>query len=475
MVKLWNQTHSVMVYNCLYYLCCFLYFVGFTMHMFHMVFSACMHALYCVIANLYYTISMFIYTQQLTSVTISCQLLIARYVLTIFSLTLEMDNCPICSRSVLAHSKKVKCAVCYCYYHIKCISLNHEDQNYIEVNLFSWYCCNCLSKIFPFNHIEGDDIFISEINNMDIDTKIIESLSESLFNPLELNNDDIYSPLCDVDPDANYFNELNAHISQNCNYYYEHSFSTIIQTRFKNMIDLNVFSLCHINIRSMKANLTSFEICLQNLEFEFSVIGITETWLTDSNSDLYNINGFNFVETHRTGRSGGGVGIFLRNNILYQIRSDLTLNNEFIESIFIEIDKDLFNKNWNIIIGVIYRPPNTDLKLFSDDINELLDTLEREHKYCYLMGDYNINLLNYNKHAETTSFIDILYAHSFLSLINRPTRVAKESATLVDKYSLLMHCIKIKSRAKSLSNEQYVFVGGNISFLCVLSCISEEA
>ena len=43
------------------------------------------------------------------------------------------------------------------------------------------------------------------------------------------------------------------------------------------------------------------------------------------------------------------------------------------------------------------------------------------------------------------------------------------------KYSLLMHCIKIKSRAKSLLNEQYVFVGGNISFLCVLSCISEEA
>ena len=37
------------------------------------------------------------------------------------------------------------------------------------------------------------------------------------------------------------------------------------------------------------------------------------------------------------------------------------------------------------------------------------------------------------------------------------------------------HRIKIKSPAKSLSNEQYVFVGGNISFLCVLSCSSEGA
>ena len=39
------------------------------------------------------------------------------------------------------------------------------------------------------------------------------------------------------------------------------------------------------------------------------------------------------------------------------------------------------------------------------------------------------------------------------------------SETTDNKYSLLMHCIKIKSRAKSLLNEQYVFVGGNIYFL----------
>ena len=44
-----------------------------------------------------------------------------------------------------------------------------------------------------------------------------------------------------------------------------------------------------------------------------------------------------------------------------------------------------------------------------------------------------------------------------------------------DKYSLLMHCIKIKSPAKFLLNEQYVFVGGNIYFLCVISCSFEEA
>ena len=84
-----------------------------------------------------------------------------------------------------------------------------------------------------------------------------------------------------------------------------------------------MFSLCHINIRSQKANLKSFEICLENLQFNFSIIRITETWLNDYNCDLYSLNGYNFVEAHKSGRSGGGVGIFLVNDIPYQKRPDL--------------------------------------------------------------------------------------------------------------------------------------------------------
>ena len=43
--------------------------------------------------------------------------------------------------------------------------------------------------------------------------------------------------------------------------------------------------------------------------------------------------------------------------------------------------------------------------------------------------------------------------------------------------STVYWCIasKLKSPVKFLLNEQYIFVGGNISFLCVLSCSSEEA
>ena len=72
---------------------------------------------------------------------------------------------------------------------------------------------------------------------MDFELKTMEDLSAKLFNPFEINNNDIYYPLCDIDPDAHYFNESDAHISQNCNYYYEHSFLSVIQSMFPNIID----------------------------------------------------------------------------------------------------------------------------------------------------------------------------------------------------------------------------------------------
>ena len=230
---------------------------------------------------------------------------------------MNMDKCPICSRSILSHARKINWFICCFYYHMKCISLDPNDLSNIELNRSSWYCCNCITAIFPFIHIANNELFIFEVNSMDFELKTIEDLSVKLFNPFEINNDDIYYPLCDIDPDAHYFNELNAHISQNCNYYYGHSFSSVIQCRFPNIIDHKVFSLCHINIRSQKANLRSFEMCLENLQFNFSVIGISETWLNDYNCDLYNINGYNFVEAHRSGRAGGEVGIFLVNDIIY--------------------------------------------------------------------------------------------------------------------------------------------------------------
>ena len=48
------------------------------------------------------------------------------------------------------------------------------------------------------------------------------------------------------------------------------------------------------------------------------------------------------------------------------------------------------------------------------------------------MGDYNINLLNNDKNTPTSDFVELKHFYSFLSLINRSTRITETSATLID-------------------------------------------
>ena len=88
-----------------------------------------------------------------------------------------------------------------------------------------------------------------------------------------------------------------------------------------------------------------------------------------------------------------------------------------IESLFIEIDKSVFKKKKNIIVGVIYRPPNTDIKLFDEYVKQCLNQIKTEKKVAYLLGDFNINLLNSDKHAATQDFIDNLFSYAFLPQI----------------------------------------------------------
>ena len=65
-------------------------------------------------------------------------------------------------------------------------------------------------------------------------------------------------------------------------------------------------------------------------------------------------------------------------------------------------------------------------------MENFLIQLRNEDKCCYLMGDFTMNLLNYGRHSNTTDFVDILHANSFMSLINGPTRVKQKAATLID-------------------------------------------
>ena len=68
-----------------------------------------------------------------------------------------------------------------------------------------------------------------------------------------------------------------------------------------------------------------------------------------------------------------------------------------------------------LIIGVIYRPPNQDISSFNEKMSNIVNVVRMENKTCYLHGDYNINILNYESHAETAQFVDMMSSNGFFA------------------------------------------------------------
>ena len=64
--------------------------------------------------------------------------------------------------------------------------------------------------------------------------------------------------------------------------------------------------------------------------------------------------------------------------------------------------------------------------------NKLLQNISKEQKFVFLLGDFNVNLLNYNEHNQANEFLDSLVLNSFMPLILQPTRITSHSNTLID-------------------------------------------
>ena len=69
----------------------------------------------------------------------------------------------------------------------------------------------------------------------------------------------------------------------------------------------------------------------------------------------------------------------------------------------------------NVIVVCIYCHPHMDLSEFNDYyVNNLLDKLSKKNKTVFLLGDFKMDLLNYNQHYPTNEFLDSLSPHMFL-------------------------------------------------------------
>ena len=193
---------------------------------------------------------------------------------------------------------------------------------------------------------------------------------------------------------------------------------------------VNGVNIMHINCRSIAKNWNAIKLLANHLTYPVTAIAVTETWIKDYMLDYYNLPGYQLVGNSRADRGGGGVGLYINEKFDFTIRTDLSIMIADLECIFVEI---LQSGKKNIIIGSVYRPPNTDVVNFGVNFSNLLDILDKEsNKLLFIAGDFNLDLIKHDTHAATNDFLNSLLSHSFLPTITKPTRVTDLSSTLID-------------------------------------------
>ena len=276
----------------------------------------------------------------------------------------------------------------------------------------------------PFSNLQDPD-FYKEVNsngnpiNNDLTLLSKENKSSPFFFDDNCNDDDI-------DPDSNYIIRQTSN-NDRCHYYTEESFNNLLEDKkIKNEL-----TLFHLNVRSIKNKFDDFCTYLHSLKINFSLIGISETWITDNTANLYDISGYKFINVNRKNKVGGGVGMYIKDHIQYKVREDLsTAKEDILETLFIEFKTN--NKAGPIVVGVLYRPPDSNLTEFEEFVKELLHKINKEKKECYLMGDLNIDLLKTNQSAAIQNILNQFISSFFYPQITKPTRITCKSATLID-------------------------------------------
>ena len=116
-------------------------------------------------------------------------------------------------------------------------------------------------------------------------------------------------------------------------------------------------------------------------------------------------------------------------NLKFNVRDGIDIFNESVETLSIEI---LSKKSRNIVIAAVYRPPKGNNKLFKDFCKDFLNKQEMSNKAAFLLGDFNLNASDYDTNKEVKDFFNLVFQNGFLSLVQRPTRVTRTSATVID-------------------------------------------
>ncbi|XP_065069503.1 uncharacterized protein LOC135694613 [Rhopilema esculentum] len=109
-------------------------------------------------------------------------------------------------------------------------------------------------------------------------------------------------------------------------------------------------------------------------------------------------------------------------------RYDLNKDSADYEAVWVEVE-NVTEKNF--LFCYLYRHPNSNPVNLSTYLQEVLSNPAVSNKQIFLLGDFNLDLLNYDSRTATDEFVNLLLSKQFLLYVIHPTRVSDNSSTII--------------------------------------------
>ena len=222
----------------------------------------------------------------------------------------------------------------------------------------------------------------------------------------------------------------------------------------KTFLQARGLKIFHQNVNGLTRKIDMVDHMLKEMRGRINIFGISETHLnSDIMQEEVKVDIYTLIRNYRKTGPGGGVGCFIHSDLEWQRRTDL--ENECAEAIWLEI----FIKNTkSLLVCNIYRPPITSNHLhpeFEAAFEDMINSSTCENKETILIGDMNADYLQQWKKRNIKRIIS---TSGLKQLIEKPTRVTKDSSTLIDIIATTheQNIVKTMTYANSISDHDLV-------------------
>ena len=314
------------------------------------------------------------------------------------------NKCALCKSRCWDRQFVIKCKLCHSKFHARC--LNEGDRTYMDnTNRYINFTCSiCLKNILPFQKL-SDESFRDEIDSI----SLLHFLKNSNLKSIQLTEEDFDNV------------KLDKYI------FYDELESTAVRN------DKEI-TMLHVNIVSLITNFDKLKELLLVMKNMPDVICLSETRLKEKHtkSHIPCLEGYEF-ENINSNSDAGGVGIYYRSNLDVTIRQDLNLKQNDCEDLWLQIKISNYKP---IVTAAIYRHPKYNFQNFQYALVNSIEKLNKTNTMYYLLGDFNINLLQYEHSNKIKLFVDLLSCYDCKYILTKPTRI---NCNKLSRSSLLDH------------------------------------